>query len=61
VHASSLALICIALGKADQALEWLAKAYQVRCSDMVYAKTEPLLDPLRSDPRFTALLNQMAL
>ena len=61
VHASSVALICIALGKPDQALEWLAKAYQVRCSDMVYAKTEPLLDPLRSDPRFTALLNQMAL
>jgi hypothetical protein len=61
VDASSVALICIALGKPDQALEWLAKAYQVRCSDMVYAKTEPLLDPLRSDPRFTALLNQMAL
>jgi len=61
VHESSVALICIALGKPDQALEWLAKAYQVRCYDMVYAKTEPLLDPLRSDPRFTALLNQMAL
>jgi DNA-binding winged helix-turn-helix (wHTH) protein/Flp pilus assembly protein TadD len=56
VHASSVALIWIGLGKLDQALEWIAKAYQTRCSDMVYAKTEPLLDPLRSDPRFAALL-----
>jgi tetratricopeptide (TPR) repeat protein len=56
VHASSAALILLGLGKFEEALEWLAKAYQTRCSDMVYAKTEPLLDPLRSDPRFDALL-----
>jgi DNA-binding winged helix-turn-helix (wHTH) protein len=61
VPASSVALIWIGLGKPDQALEWLAKAYQGRSTDMVYAKTEPLLDPVRSDPRFTALLRQMGL
>jgi tetratricopeptide (TPR) repeat protein len=61
VHAPSVALILIGLGENDRALEWIAKAYQIRCSDMVYAKTEPLLDPLRSDPQFTALLHQMGL
>jgi DNA-binding winged helix-turn-helix (wHTH) protein/Flp pilus assembly protein TadD len=61
VSASSVALIWIGLGKSDEALEWLAKAYQGRSTDMVYAKTEPLLDPVRSDPRFTALLRQMGL
>ena len=61
VHAFSIALIWIGLGKPDQALEWLAKAYQGRSTDMVYAKIEPLLDPVRSDPRFTALLHQMGL
>ena len=61
VHESSVALIWIGLGKPDQAVEWLAKAHQGRCTDMVYAKTEPLLDPVRSDPRFTALLDQMGL
>jgi DNA-binding winged helix-turn-helix (wHTH) protein/Flp pilus assembly protein TadD len=61
VPASSVALIWIGLGKPDQALEWLAKAHQSRSTDMVYARTEPLLDPVRSDPRFTALLRQMGL
>lgn len=61
VYASSVALIWIGLGKPDQAVEWLARAHQGRFTDMVYAKTEPLLDPVRSNPRFTALLDQMGL
>jgi DNA-binding winged helix-turn-helix (wHTH) protein/TolB-like protein/Flp pilus assembly protein TadD len=59
VPAFNMALICIGLGERDKALDWLAKAYQDRSSYMVYAKTEPLLDPIRSDPRFAALLHQM--
>ncbi len=57
--ASSVALIWLGLGKTDQALEWLAKACETHCSEMVYANSEPLLDPLRSDSRFTGLLHQM--
>jgi tetratricopeptide (TPR) repeat protein len=59
VDAFSVALIWIALGQPDRALEWLTKAYEVRCSNMVYAKTEPLLDPVRTDPRFEVLLQQI--
>lgn len=61
VPAFSMALIFIGLGERDQAIAWLTKSYQDRSSYMVYAKTEPLLDPVRSDPRFSALLRQMGL
>jgi DNA-binding winged helix-turn-helix (wHTH) protein/TolB-like protein/Flp pilus assembly protein TadD len=59
VRAFSIALISIGLGEGDQALVWLARSYQDRSSYMVYAKTEPLLDSVRTDPRFATLLNQM--
>jgi DNA-binding winged helix-turn-helix (wHTH) protein/tetratricopeptide (TPR) repeat protein len=61
VPAFSMALIWIGFGQRDHALECLARSYQDRSTDMVYSKTEPLLDPVRSDPRFTALLQQMGL
>jgi DNA-binding winged helix-turn-helix (wHTH) protein/Flp pilus assembly protein TadD len=61
VPAFSMALIWIGFGQRDQALECLAKSYQDRSTDMVYSKTEPLLDPVRSDPRFAALLQRMGL
>jgi tetratricopeptide (TPR) repeat protein len=61
VPAFSMALISIGLGDRDQAFEWLAKAYQDRSTYMVWIKADPLLDTIRSDPRFPALLNQMRL
>lgn len=61
VPAFSMALISIGLGERDQALEWLSKSYSDRSCYMVFAKTEPLLDSLRSEPRFLALLNRMGL
>ena len=60
VRPFSMALIRIGLGEYDKALDWLVKSYQDRSTEMVYAKTEPLLDPVRSEPRFAALLDQMA-
>jgi tetratricopeptide (TPR) repeat protein len=60
--AYNIALIYIGLGNHEHALEWLAKAYQDRSSTyMAFAKTDPLLDPLRSDPRFADLLRRMNL
>ena len=57
----SMALICIGLGDRPAALDWLEKGYQDHSTLMVYAKTDPLMDPLRSEPRFTALLQRMKL
>jgi DNA-binding winged helix-turn-helix (wHTH) protein/TolB-like protein/Flp pilus assembly protein TadD len=59
VPAFSIALVYIGLGNRDRALEWLDKAYRDRSSYMVFAKADPLLDPLRSDVRFDALLHRM--
>jgi DNA-binding winged helix-turn-helix (wHTH) protein/tetratricopeptide (TPR) repeat protein len=53
----SAALIWMGLGKRDEALECLAKAHEAHCFEIVYAKAEPLLDSLRSDPRFCTLIN----
>jgi DNA-binding winged helix-turn-helix (wHTH) protein/TolB-like protein/tetratricopeptide (TPR) repeat protein len=61
VPAFSVALVYVGLGDRDRALEWLARSYQDRSTHMVYAKVDPLLDPLRADPRFTELLRKMGL
>lgn len=60
--AFSIALIYIGLGDRDHALEWLTKSYQGRSSTyMAFAKTDPMLDSLRSDARFVTLLKQIGL
>ena len=56
-----IALIYVGLGEKDQAFEWLDKAYDKRDHWLVWLKVEPLLDSLRSEPRFTALLKKMNL
>ncbi len=56
-----IALIYVALGKKDTAFDWLRKAVDERSTFLVYSKWEPRLDPLRSDPRFKQVLNQIGL
>lgn len=56
-----VALIYIGLGEKDQAFAWLDKAYEERCDFLVYLPTDPMADPLRSDPRFSALLERLHL
>ncbi len=38
-----------------RALEWLATAMRVRDPGLLYVKIDPLLDPLRNEPRFQAI------
>jgi hypothetical protein len=48
------------LGDKDQAFYWLEKAFEERDSAWFpMIKVSPLSDPLRSDPRFQALLRRM--
>ena len=56
-----MALVYVGLGDKTQAFEWLEKAYDERCEYLVYLPTEPVADPLRSDPRFKHLLDQLGL
>ncbi|MBA4313676.1 MAG: hypothetical protein C0417_13720 [Chlorobiaceae bacterium] len=55
------ALIYVGLGNKDQAFEYLDRAYDERESWMVSLKIAPLMDTLRSDPRYEALLRKMGL
>ena len=42
-------------GDARKSLEWLGTALRVRDPGLYYVKTDPLLDPLRKEPRFQAI------
>ena len=57
----SLARIHIALGEIDQAFECLEKTYRERHGILTYLKVEAIFDRLRSDSRFTDLLEKMGL
>jgi tetratricopeptide (TPR) repeat protein len=46
-------------GDTAKALEWLTTAMRLRNPDLVYVKTDPLLDPLRKDPRFQAIEREL--
>jgi tetratricopeptide (TPR) repeat protein len=39
-------------GNIPKALEWLETAYRTRAPGLLYLKMDPLLDPLRQEPRF---------
>jgi hypothetical protein len=49
------------LNEADRAFEWLDRAVEDRRGWLAYLRVEPLLDPIRGDPRFGRLLEKMRL
>jgi len=57
----AIATVYIGLGDKDQAFDWLGKAVEERGEYAVWLKTDPLYDPLRSDPRFPDLLRRLNL
>ena len=61
VRSAFIALIYAGLGDKDQAFAWLEKALDERDPAIVKIKIEPIYDNLRSDPRFTKLLQRINL
>jgi len=60
VAAYSFALVYLGLGDKEKTLRWLEQSYQDRAgSDMGYIRVDPLVDSLRSDPRFEALAEKI--
>ncbi len=55
------ATIYAGLGEKDQAFAFLEKAYEQHDARLVWVKGYPLLDPLRTDPRFADLLRRIGL
>ena len=56
-----VALIYLGLGNLDAAWEWLHEAVDDRDGLLAWIEVWPLLDPLRSDPRFHKVLERMNL
>jgi adenylate cyclase len=55
------AIIYLGLGDKQRALDGLEKAYEVRSQWLTFLKVDRMFDPLRSDPRFVALLKKVHL
>ena len=54
----AFAVIHLALGEKDQALDWLEKAARDHAGPQInLIKVDPYLDPLRGDPRFETLVS----
>ncbi len=53
------ALIYAQWGERTKALESLEKAVRLRDTGLSYLKTEPLLDPVRKEPRFQAIVREL--
>jgi len=61
VDPEAFALVYAGLGNKDKAFEWLIGAIDDRQGWVTFIKAEPMLDNLRSDPRFGDLLHRMGL
>lgn len=61
VFASRIALLHVALGESDKALDWLQRAVDQRDPMSSALGIEPLYRPLHNDPRFHRLLRESGL
>ncbi len=61
VSAYDIAALYADLGDKDRAFKWLDTAYQERDRNLPSLKTDFLLDPIRSDPRFAELVRKVGL
>jgi len=59
--AYAIATLYADLGDRDSAFQWLNAAYKERDLGMERLKTDPWLDPLRSDPRLAELIKKVGL
>jgi hypothetical protein len=61
VQPYTIALVYVSVGDRDAAFRWLDKAYEDRATQMVSLTTSRQWDPIRSDPRFQALVRRVGL
>ena len=61
VTPAALVNVYIGLGDKEQAFVWLEKAFQERSNYVAFLKVFPILDPIRSDPRFNDLVHRIGL
>jgi serine/threonine-protein kinase len=59
VPSYTIATIYAGLGLKEQAFQYLVKSYEEGSFYMIHLKVEPILDPLRADPRFADLVRRV--
>jgi serine/threonine-protein kinase len=57
----SFARINVGLGNKEEAFAWLQKCNNEQSDHMLHIAADPIMDPLRSDPRFDELLRSIGL
>src|SRR5438309_816747 len=60
-RAFAIALVHLGLGNNEQALRWLQAAYEERAEWLVIVAPSAIFDPLRPDPRFSALMRRVGI
>jgi TolB-like protein/DNA-binding winged helix-turn-helix (wHTH) protein/Tfp pilus assembly protein PilF len=61
VTPAALVNVYLGLGDKEQTFFWLEKAFEERSYYITYLNVFPIVDPLRSDPRFDRLLQRVGL
>lgn len=59
VSSFPVAFLYVGLGDTEHAIEWLERAFEERAGRLVYLRAEHAFDPLRSDPRFQRMVEQL--
>ena len=60
VSAGNIATIYIALDEKELAFNWLERAFENKDIQLIWLKVNPAFDPLRSDHRFTKLVERVS-
>jgi hypothetical protein len=61
VPAAAFVNACLGIGNDEQAFVWLERAYTEKSNILLFVKTHPYFDPIRSDPRFQELVHRVGL
>jgi len=56
-----IASVYAGLGEKEQALAWINRADEARAVMIPFAGIDPLLNPLRAEPRFEAIVRRVGL
>jgi hypothetical protein len=61
LNALAVAEVFVAVENFDRAFDWLESAYRDRRHRLIYLKSDPAWDPIRSDSRFAGVVAKMGL
>ena len=59
VYPAAFMVVYASLGDKEQALNWLERAYEEKEPWLFWLKVHPMVDSLRSEPRFQAVLRKV--